>query len=659
MEALYTGSINKMRLQGSYDTKKVTSSDESKVSVTASANAVSGSHTIQVNALASAQYITGSKIADITNVDGTTTAVSGTTKLVDIDSALAPAAGETKINFATQDKSFALTVSENTTINDFVNAAKQAGINASYDTAQKRFFLSSSNSGVENAFSITTTAVSTNEVDAKNAIRDTVGYTGLDSASQSAVDNAIDQYKTIYDQIDAGGLTATEEEALQEKLEGAQNTINKYVQQKITSDLKTAYTNDEVSAALTTQYGVRAYSDVVAEATQSYYDKLGDNAYSDAALAAALDKAIASEAAKYATAVKSDFVANATASNPYTIATQDADDALQNLESVASTGADAVVAGGANSLSKLGVATVEATVSSDGESVSYVMSGDASKITLTKASNSEVVYNGAVITGDSNSITANGLTFDVHAVTKDLAVPQITLSVTKDTKGTYDAVKKFVKDYNEVLKEMNTLYYADTARGFEPLTDDERDSMTDDQIEKWETKIKDSLLRRDDKLGSLLSSMKNSLMTSVEYEGSSYSLASFGIGTSVYTEKGILHIDGDTDDAATSGNKDKLMAALESNPEAVMATLTKLTGNLYSEMTDKMKATSLSSAMTFYNDKELSSNLKTYKTELSDLEDRLKAIEDRYYDQFSAMETAMSKLNSQTNSLTSLMGSGN
>jgi flagellar hook-associated protein 2 len=145
-------------------------------------------------------------------------------------------------------------------------------------------------------------------------------------------------------------------------------------------------------------------------------------------------------------------------------------------------------------------------------------------------------------------------------------------------------------------------------------------------------------------------------MTSVDYEGRSYSLASFGINTSVYTERGILHIDGDSEDSATSGNKDKLMKALEENPEAVMNTLSTLTGSLYSEMTDKMKATTLSSALTFYNDKEITKNIKTYKTDLSKLEDRLKVMEDRYYDQFGAMETAMAKLNSQTNSLASLMG---
>lgn len=651
--ALYTGSLSSMKLQGSFQSKKVTSSDESKVSVTASSNAVSGSHTFQVNKLASAQYITGSKVNDITNPDGTKSAVSGTTKLVDIDPTLGKTAtGEVKVNFSTKEKAYSLTVTENTTVNDFVNAAKQAGINASYDTSQKRFFLSSSNSGVENAYSITTTSVTGAEFEDKNAIREQVGYSSLGGTDQSAVDNAIDQYKINSDLLNAGGLSNELIAKYENNLKTAQDTIHNYVQRKVTSELKTAYTNNEVSTELTTQYGVRTYDEVIAQATQTYNENLGDKEFSETDLAAAKDKAIALEAAKYATAVKSEFVDSAPPTNPYTKATEDTNSVLQDY--LLTENADPeMVSGGTNRLVSLGLATVEAKINVD-DTVSYASSG--TNITLTGASNSEVVYNGAVLTGTTNSIIANGMTFDVHAVTKDLAVPNITLTVTKDTKGVYDSIKKFVKDYNEVLKEMNKLYYADTSRGYEPLSDDQKESMSEDQIEKWESKIKDSLLRRDDKMGSLLSSLKNSLITSVEHEGKSYSLATFGIQSSLYTEKGILHIDGDTEDSTTSGKPDKLMKALEENPDAVMTTLTTLAGNLYSDMTDKMKASSLSSAMTFYNDKELKNNLKTYKSDLSDLEDRLKRVEDRYYKQFSVMETAMAKLNSQTNSLASLMG---
>jgi flagellar biosynthetic protein FliS len=45
---------------------------------------------------------------------------------------------------------------------------------------------------------------------------------------------------------------------------------------------------------------------------------------------------------------------------------------------------------------------------------------------------------------------------------------------------------------------MDEAYNADSSKGYEPLTDDEKSAMTDDEVEKWETKIKDSLLRKDD-----------------------------------------------------------------------------------------------------------------------------------------------------------------
>ena len=49
--------------------------------------------------------------------------------------------------------------------------------------------------------------------------------------------------------------------------------------------------------------------------------------------------------------------------------------------------------------------------------------------------------------------------------------------------------QNFVKKYNEILKEMNDLYYADSAKGYDPLSDEEKEAMSDSQIEKWENKI--------------------------------------------------------------------------------------------------------------------------------------------------------------------------
>lgn len=69
-----------------------------------------------------------------------------------------------------------------------------------------------------------------------------------------------------------------------------------------------------------------------------------------------------------------------------------------------------------------------------------------------------------------------------------------------------------LSEYNELIKTLDTAYNAESAKGYEPLTDDEKESMSDDEVEKWETKIKDSLLRRDGTLDSVISSMKNTML---------------------------------------------------------------------------------------------------------------------------------------------------
>ena len=104
--------------------------------------------------------------------------------------------------------------------------------------------------------------------------------------------------------------------------------------------------------------------------------------------------------------------------------------------------------------------------------------------------------------------------------------------------------------------------------------------------------------------------------------------------------------------------EDKLRAAIEEDPDTVMEVLQSISKKLYDTMSDKMKATELSSALTFYNDKQITKELTGYKESLKKEEDRLADIEDRYYKQFASMETALSKLSSQSSSLLSMLGMG-
>lgn len=85
-------------------------------------------------------------------------------------------------------------------------------------------------------------------------------------------------------------------------------------------------------------------------------------------------------------------------------------------------------------------------------------------------------------------------------------------------------------------------------------------------------------------------------------------------------EQNAYHIDGDEDDANTSGKTDKLMAAINDDPDTVMQFMQQLSTNLYSAIGDKMKSTDLSSAFTIYNDKQMKTEYTNYTKTIKEWE---------------------------------------
>lgn len=285
------------------------------------------------------------------------------------------------------------------------------------------------------------------------------------------------------------------------------------------------------------------------------------------------------------------------------------------------------------------------------------VSSDAARIS---GQDAEIVLNGATFTSSTGTFSINGLSITAMQVTA--AGEEVSITTSNDTQGMYNKIKEFLGKYNELIKDMDTAYNAAAAKDYEPLTDDEKKDMSDSEIEKWETKIKDSLLRRDSTLGNTSSALKSLMNTSFEINGKTYSLSSFGINTASYfsadtNEKGCLHIDGDADDATTSGNEDKLMAAINEDPEVVAEFFQKLSTSVYNDLTKRMASSSVSSIYTIYNDKQMSSEYSDYKDKVSKWQEKLEYYEEFYYKKFSAMEKALSKLQSSTSSLSNLLGS--
>lgn len=293
--------------------------------------------------------------------------------------------------------------------------------------------------------------------------------------------------------------------------------------------------------------------------------------------------------------------------------------------------------------------------------------GGATKI---DGQDSEILLNGATFTSTSNAFSINGLNIVAKELTGtstdssgNTIYDTVSISTSMDYQGIYDTVKSFLSEYNTLINEMDSLYNADSAKGYDPLTDDEKDAMTDTQIEKWETKIKDALLRRDSTLGSVSNTMKNAMTETYEIDGKTYSLASFGISTGEYftteeNERSAYHIDGNTDDTTVSTEKDKLMTAIVSDPDTVISFFTSLSKGLYDKIDKNMKSVEgIKSVYHVYEDKTMASQIDDYEDKIDELEDKFTTMENKYYDQFSAMETALAKLQSSSSSLLSMLGS--
>lgn len=308
---------------------------------------------------------------------------------------------------------------------------------------------------------------------------------------------------------------------------------------------------------------------------------------------------------------------------------------------------------GKKALKMLGIsydASAESTGKSDDEAAAH----------YTKGQDAEIYLNGAKFTDSTNVFKINGLTFTALSTTAP--GESITVTTEQDTNGIYDMVKNFLKEYNSVINEMDKLYNADSAKGYEPMTDDEKESLSDSEVEKYEKKIKDALLRRDDNLSTVNSALQQIMSGGVEVGGKTMYLSDFGIDTLGYftaaeNEKHAYHIDGDPDDASTAGNADKLKSMISNDPDTVISFFTSLSQKLYGKMTDLSKSVDgYRTFGNFYDDKKMKSDYDSYTSKIKELEKKLQDYEDKWYSKFSKMETALAKMQSNSSAVTGLLG---
>ena len=697
--------VGNLRFSNAYNMKKTTVSDTTKAQVTASNTAVNGIQTLQIKQLATSGYLTGGELKK-----GTT----GKTTLKE----LGYDGADTSISVTIGSSKKDIDVSGSTTVDDLVSKLKDAGLNASFDDKNGRIFVSAKETGKENDFSLTgadmsglkalnaagLSVMSKSDIENYNKMASYAKNDDTGSYSESKTSEAILQtLKNLQNAYEGNTKLALEEKDLNAKIaySDAKDAVNKYLDGDDTnadkkaereqlanllkqSSSKYTYVNDQTGEVreiyeAKDRVGWTAYDTKVNELAKStglITETTGDDGETkeDSTKLEALCNNI-----KTVIAVDDNAIYTDDDKKAYYLSEDERAAAKTRLEEIPKEkeANDAVIADEDNSYWDIkdytgkteddlaAIADKYAKQVTNARDMVEKLANGSKDIPISvgasrvDAQDAKITLNNADFTSSSNVFNINGLTIKATAKTADGET--LSINTDTDTQGIYDKIKDFLTEYNSIINELTSLYNADSAKGYEPLTDDEKESMSDKEVEKWETKIKDSILRNDSTVGGVMNAMTTAMMKSYTINGKSYSLSSFGIHTQGYlnaakNEQYAYHIDGDEDDTITSGNTDKLMDMINNNPEDLEEFMKQLTSGLYSALDSKMKSTTLSSAYTIYNDKQMTKEYSNYTTEIKEWETKISDLEDRYYKQFSTMETQLAKMQSSTSSISSMLG---
>ena len=515
--------IANMRFTSSYSKRTTKVSNSNAVSVITGENAVKGVQSLQINKLAKTGYLTGAQIKAADG--GSLTAASKLSEL--------GVTGEGTFNITAGGKSVDITVNGDSTISDVLNKIKEAGVNASFDAKNQRFFVSASASGRDNDFSITASD-STGDA-ALSALGLKASLIG-DKGDQATLDR-YKEYAAFYVSGDDaatlaninkdGRITKDIESKVSSYLEQYKSLLStKSDAQKKIDEINEKYKD----SSLDTVENYTKQLEAKQKEKTELEEKIKNLTDGDEKDTAQKELDTLNEEIKTLSEKKTDAQSLKSAQKSITDADTKIADIQKHITVTEGTDADGNATYTAEATQTLKDQVNNSYLSQAkyaSDVVTSINNGTYTATGATKISgqDAKITLNGAEFTGNSNVFEINGLTFTALSETKD--GEDITVTTEDDVDGIYDMVKNFLKEYNSIINEMDKLYNADSAKGYEPLTDDEKDSMSDSEVEKYETKIKDALLRRDSNLSTISSALKSIMSGSVDVNGKSMYLSDF------------------------------------------------------------------------------------------------------------------------------------
>lgn len=286
----------------------------------------------------------------------------------------------------------------------------------------------------------------------------------------------------------------------------------------------------------------------------------------------------------------------------------------------------------------------------DGATITFDGSGAENKFMGTDG---QVTIDGISYKTTDNKVTVSGVTYDVTRATEGSSTS--TVAVSQDVESIISKVKSFVEDYNKLLSSLYEKYDEKPNSDYKPLTQSQRDSMKDEQIEKWEKKAKAGLLYHDRTIGKIITEMRSAISSQIEGLDGKYSSAySIGIGTKGI--KGQLTLDEDKLRAALANDSDSVFnvfASMDTNDMTNSKTngVAQRLGDICTSASKSIK-TRAGSSSDITEDSDLNNLLRNLQTRMSNFKRMMNSFEDALYKKYDAMEAALAKLGSQLSFVT-------
>lgn len=607
IKTFYSKTVGNMKWTTSYSKKATSVSDSSAVSVITGDKAMNSVQNLSILNLASSGYLTGAKVSanDGSEVKGSTL-VSDLAFVDSEGNATQLFSGTGSFNVNTNGKTTKIEINSDTTIDSVVAQLNTAGVSANFDAKNGRLFIGAKESGKASDFTITANdaggnaAMSVLGINAAPSEQTNEAYAKLAAYSGKSLDDIISSDASDY----------------------ARRTV---------IDRAKKYLEADISAKSSTIDKIKGLNKEIED------------------LNAQLENETLTDTDKAAIQEKID------AKNEELTTLKDGKE-LETLETELSDLKSSLAAEDYTSVMDKAYADFSAQVSfatsfNSSEYAYYNTGEDGAK--KLDGDDAVIELNGVKFTSNSNNVEVNGLTFTCKAVASN-----ITVTTQDDTDGIYDMIKDFVKEYNTLINEIDSLYNAESTK-LEPLTDEEKDYISDTEAEKLEKKVKDSLLRRDDSLEKVFNGLKDVMAGGIEIGGETLYLTNFGIETMSYLlapegQRNALHIDGDPDDETSAGNADKLKTMIANDPSTVIDFFSQLGKNLDQKLAELSKGDDYTTFGSFFNDKQMKTDMSDYEKKIAETEEKLQDEEDKLYDKFSAMEVALSKIDSKNSYISQL-----